>query len=87
MWGSWQRVGAGTEFTTVTSQGQKRERISDGGGGISARSVALELERNSITMHPKHEPGAPWRLTASEHKQSTDNGQDLNTARRKDRIV
>ena len=87
MWGSWQRVGTGTECTAVNSQGQKRERISGGGGVISARSVALGLERNSITMHPKHEPGAPRRLTASEHKQSTDNGQNLNTARRKDRNV
>jgi len=72
VWGSWQRVGTGAEFTTVSSQGQKRERISGGGGGISARSVALGLERNSITMHPTHEPGAPWQLTASQRKQSTD---------------
>jgi hypothetical protein len=36
-------VGTGTEFTTVNSQGQKRERISGWGGGISARSVALGL--------------------------------------------
>jgi len=87
MWGSWQRVGTGTEFTAVNSQGQKRERISGGGGELSARSVVLGLERNSITMHPKHEPGAPWRLTASEHKPSTDNGQNLKTARLKNRNV
>jgi hypothetical protein len=44
---------------------EERGRMAGGGGGMCARSVALGLERNSIIMHPKHERGAPWQLTAS----------------------